>query len=79
MDRRGWMRCGDRGLFGSREGVEGHGVSLVADGVEAKLEACGGAFDGHGVELVLLVARDAGVVGIVGVGLPAASAAVREP
>ena len=40
----------------------------VADGVKAELEAGSGAFDGHRVELGLVVARDAGVAGIVGVG-----------
>ncbi len=71
-----WI-AGDRGLrcrlracdlFGGGEGVEGHGVGLVADGVEAELEAGGGALGGHLVELVLVVAGDAGVGGVVGVG-----------
>ena len=40
----------------------------VADGVEAQLEAGGGAFGGHGVELRLVIAGQAGVRGVVGVG-----------
>ena len=56
------------GLLGGLEGIEGHVVGAVADGVEAELEAGGGALGGHLVEVVLLVARDAGVAGIVGVG-----------
>ena len=55
-------------LFGSGEGVEGHCVGLVADGVEAKLEAGGAAGSGHLVEGVLVIACDAGVGGVVGVG-----------
>ena len=58
----------DAGLLGGVEGVEGHVVGAVADGVEAELEAGGGALGGHLVELVLVVARDAGVGGVVGVG-----------
>ncbi len=60
---------GDAGLFGGGEGVEGHVVGAVADGVEAELEAGGGAGGGHVVEVVLRVARDAGVGGVVGVGV----------
>ncbi len=56
-------------LFGGGEGVEGHGVGAVADGVEAELEAGGGALGGHLVEVVLVVAGEAGVAGVVGVGL----------
>ena len=56
------------GLAGPFEGVEGHVVGAVADGVEAELEACHGAVGGHLVEVVLLVAGDAGVGGLVGVG-----------
>ena len=52
-------------LFGGLECVEGHVVGAVADGVEAELEAGGGARGGHLVEVVLLVARDAGVGGLV--------------
>ncbi len=37
--------------------------------MEAELEACHGAFGGHLVELVLVVAGEAGVAGVVGVGL----------
>ena len=50
---------------------------FVADGVEAELEACLGAFDGHFVELVLRVLRQAGVAGSSAKG--AFIAAVREP
>ncbi len=65
--RFGWLAVvGD--LIGDVEGVEGHVVGAVADGVEAELEAGGGAFGGHLVELVLVVAGDAGVAGVVGVG-----------
>ena len=56
---------GNAGLFGGLEGVERHVVGAVADGVEAELEAGGGALGGHLVEVVLLVARDAGVGGLV--------------
>ncbi len=61
-------RGGDGDLPGGGEGVERDGVGFVADGVEAELEAGGGALFGHVVEVGLLVARDAGVVGVVGVG-----------
>ena len=50
------------------ECIERHVVGAVADGVEAELEAGGGALGGHLVEVVLLVARDAGVGGLVVVG-----------
>ena len=56
------------GVIGLREGIESHGSGAVADGVEAKLEAGLGAFDGHGVEFGLVVARQAGVGWLVGVG-----------
>ncbi len=55
----------DAGLLGGLECVEGHVVGAVADGVEAELEAGSGARGGHLVEVVLLVARDAGVGGLV--------------
>ncbi len=42
----GGLGCGVRDLLGGSEGVEGHVVGAVADGVEAELEACGGAFGG---------------------------------
>ena len=67
--RWGWSVGGHGYLFGGGEGVEGHVVGAVADGVEAELEAGGGALGGHLVELVLVVAGDAGVAGVVGVGL----------
>ena len=60
--------AGSGDLLGGGEGVEGHGVGAVADGVEAELEAGGGALGGHLVELGLVVAGEAGVVGVVGVG-----------
>src|ERR1700733_9357962 len=56
-------------LFGGGEGVEGHVVGAVAYGVEAELEAGGGAFGGHLVEFGLVVAGEAGVAGAVGVGV----------
>ena len=55
------------GNAGLRIGVEGHGGGLVADGVEAKLEACLRALDGHLVQLRLRVLGQARVAGIVGV------------
>ncbi len=62
------IRGGDSDLFGGGEGVEGHGVGFIADCVEAELEAGGGAFGGELVEFLLIVAGNAGVRGIVGVG-----------
>ncbi len=63
------MICGAAYLLGGFEGVEGHVVGEIADGVEAELEAVGGAVGGHLVELVLIVAREAHVTGLVGVGV----------
>ena len=57
-----------RETAGLRVRVESHGGGLVADGVEAKLEAGLRALDGHSVELRLRVLRQAGVAGIVGEG-----------
>ncbi len=65
----GGRRCGVGDLLGGSEGVEGDVVGAVADGVEADLEACGGAFGGELDELVLVVTGEAGVGGVVGVGL----------
>lgn len=42
---RGWRGEGGD-LVGGAEGIEGHRVGTVADGVEAQLEACGGALGG---------------------------------
>ena len=50
------------------QGFERHVVGTIADSVEADLEACFDALLCHGVELVLVVAGDAGVAGVVGVG-----------
>ncbi len=57
------FRC----VVGGAEGVEGEGVGLIADGVEADLEAGGGAVGGEVVEVGLRVAGDAAVLGVVGV------------
>ena len=61
--------CGFTYLFGGLEGVQGHIVGAVADRVEAELKAGLGAFGGELVEFGLVVAGEAGVVGVVAVGL----------
>ena len=42
----GWLRGEGGDLVCGAEGVEGHGIGAIADGVEAELEACGGTLGG---------------------------------
>ena len=57
------------GFLGSREGIQRHLHALVANGVKTDLEARKNAFGGHGVEVFHFILRQAGILGIVGVGL----------
>src|ERR1700694_910242 len=55
-------------LFAQRECVQGHSCPAVPNGMKSKLEAGLGPFRSFLVEGVLLIARDSGVFGIIGVG-----------
>ena len=55
------------GSFGGGKGIERHLHSAIADGVKADLESGRGALDRHAIQLGLLVPRQAGVAGIVGI------------
>ena len=54
--------------FGGAEGVEGEVVGPIADGMEANLEAGGGAGRGEAVEVGLGEAGEAAVAGVIGLG-----------
>ena len=58
-----------RGLLGSGKGIERHLYALVADGVKADLEARQHALFRHVIQLLRIVARQAGVLGIIRVRL----------
>ena len=55
------------GSFGGGESVERHLHGAVSDGVKADLESGRRALNRHAIQLVLLVTRQAGVAGIVGI------------